>query len=44
MLAITAITSATNPPRTICGAAWRLANDGSRIFTRAGRFPPSETT
>src|SRR6266511_1558957 len=43
-LAMAAMTSATRPPSTIDGTAWRLTNEGSRIRTRYGRCPPLETT
>src|SRR6266508_2548354 len=43
-LAMAAITSATRPPSTMDGTAWRLTNEGSRIRTRYGRWSPSETT
>ena len=41
---ITATTSAIRPPWMMDGNAWMAMNDGARIFTRQGRFVPSETT
>ena len=41
---MTAITSAIIPPTIICGSAWHAISDGERIFTRHGRFVPSDTT
>ena len=38
------MTSAIKPPTIIFGSAWIAIIDGGRIFTRDGRFVPSETT
>ncbi len=40
---MTATKSAIMPPRMIAGSAEIAINDGARIFTRHGRFVPSET-
>ena len=41
---MTATTSAIRPPWTTVGSAWIAMSDGARIFTRHGRFVPSDTT
>src|SRR4029077_6723429 len=38
-----ATVSAPRYPSMMAGSAWRLTNDGSRILTRYGRCPPSDT-
>ncbi len=40
---MTATTSAISSPRTMCGSALRLLNDGARTLQRYGRLVPSLT-
>src|SRR5262249_23750885 len=42
--AIAGMMSAISAPSIRSGTACRFTNEGSRIFTRYGRFPPSDTT